>query len=236
MRIDELEEAEVKKAVFTFGRLNPPHFGHHALIQTLQKTAQKQNCDWFLFVSSKTGDEKNPLTYEQKVWWIQALFPETKGHLVVDPSIKTPLVAATWLYKKGYHAATFVAGEDDMASYGEMIKSGNAHGQKNPDSVKSGKGFIFNPLDFAISPRLASATNARRNVTDGDPEAFVRSILGPKINPDLAKLVHDQLYPTVRKALGLGESVGESSELNKHTPSVRDLAKKYTTDPALACS
>ena len=229
MRLDELEEAEVKKAVFTFGRLNPPHFGHHALIQTLQKAAQKQNCDWFLFVSAKTGDEKNPLTYEQKVWWIQTLFPETKGHLIIDPSIKTPLVAATWLYKKGYRAATFVAGEDDMAGYGEMIKSGNAHGQKNPDAVKAGKGFVFEPLDFSISPRLASATNARKNVTDGDPEAFVRSILGPKINPKLAELVQHQLYPTLRKSLGLGESVGESEQLNKHTPNVKELAKKFMT-------
>lgn len=229
MRLDEIEEAEVKKAVFTFGRLNPPHFGHHALIQTLQKAAQKQNCDWFLFVSAKTGDEKNPLTYEQKVWWIQTLFPETKGHLIIDPSIKTPLVAATWLYKKGYRAATFVAGEDDMAGYGEMIKSGNAHGEKNPDAVKAGKGFIFEPLDFSISPRLASATNARKNVTDGDPEAFVRSILGPKINPKLAELVQHQLYPTLRKSLGLGESVGESEQLNKRTPNVKELAKKFMT-------
>ena len=229
MRLDELEEAEVKKAVFTFGRLNPPHFGHHALIQTLQKAAQKQNCDWFLFVSAKTGDEKNPLTYEQKVWWIQTLFPETKGHLIIDPSIKTPLVAATWLYKKGYRAATFVAGEDDMAGYGEMIKSGNAHGEKNPDAVKAGKGFVFEPLDFSISPRLASATNARKNVTDGDPEAFVRSILGPKINPKLAELVQHQLYPTLRKSLGLGESVEESEQLNKRTPNVKELAKKFMT-------
>jgi 5'(3')-deoxyribonucleotidase len=232
MRVEELHEENIKKVVFTFGRLNPPHFGHHALIQTLQKEAQKQGADWFLFVSAKTGDEKNPLTYEQKIWWIQALFPETKGHIVNDASIKTPLIAATWLYKQGYRAATFVAGEDDMSSYGEMIKGGNAHGQNNPDAVKQGKGFIFNPLDFAISPRLASATNARRNVTDGDPEAFVRSILGPKINPRLEKLVHDQLYPTLRKAMGLSESVDESAELNKTTPSVRDLAKKYATDPS----
>jgi len=228
MRLDELEEAEVKKVVFTFGRLNPPHFGHHALIQTLQKAAQKQNCDWFLFVSSKTGDEKNPLTYEQKVWWIQTLFPETKGHLIIDQKIKTPLVAATWLYKQGYTAATFVAGEDDMASYGEMIKSGNAHGQANPTAVKQGKGFIFNPLDFAISPRLASATNARKNVTDGDPEAFVRSILGPKISPELAKLVQDQLYPTLRKTMGLGESIEESYHV---FPTVREIAQKHMTTP-----
>ena len=233
MRLDELDNEPVKKVVFTFGRLNPPHYGHMALIQTLQKVAKEQGADWYLFVSSKTGDEKNPLTYEQKVWWIKALFPEVSGHLVEDSSIKTPLVAATWLYKQGYRAATFVAGEDDMESYSQMIKSGNAHGQKNTDAVKMGKGFIFNPLEFAISPRLASATNSRKSVTDGDPETFTRNVLGPKAgDARLASLVQNQLYPTLRKAMGLGESVGESAELNKHTPNVRDLAKKYTTDPA----
>jgi len=217
MRLDELADDPIKKAVFTFGRLNPPHYGHGGMIDTLQKVAKQSNADWYLFVSSKTGDEKNPLTYEQKVEWIYALFPETKGHLVVDSSIKTPLVAATWLYKQGYRAATFVAGEDDMSSYGEMIKSGNVHGMKNPDAVKAGKGYIFKPLDFAISPRLASATNARKNVTDGDPEAFVRSILGPKINPKLAALVQNKLYPTLRKSLNL-ESVNEDfdSDAEEH--------------------
>ena len=233
MRLDELDKEPVKKVVFTFGRLNPPHYGHMAMIQTLQKVAKEQGADWYLFVSGKTGDEKNPLTYEQKVWWIKALFPEVAGHLVEDPRIKTPLVAATWLYKEGYRSATFVAGEDDMESYSQMIKGGNQHGQKNPDAVKIGKGFIFDPLEFAISPRLASATNARKSVTDGDPETFTRNILGPKAgDAKLAALVQNQLYPTLRKAMGLGESVGESTELNKHTPDVRELAKKYTTDPA----
>jgi len=230
MRRMELLEATNKKVVFTFGRLNPPHYGHHAMINTLIKEAQKTGADWFLFVSSKTGDEKNPLTYEQKVWWIQALFPETKGHLIVDASIKNPLLAATWLYKQGYTSAIFVAGEDDMPGYSKMIESGNEHGKKNPDALRAGKGFYFNPLHFAISPRLSSATDARKNVKDNDPEAFVRSILGPKINPQLAELVQNQLFPTLRKALGLGESVGESKELNKYTPSVNDLAKRYAVD------
>jgi 5'(3')-deoxyribonucleotidase len=286
MRLNEVNTTTNKTAVFAFGRLNPPHFGHHAMINTLQKVAKEKGADWYLFVSSKTGDEKNPLTYEQKVWWIQTLFPETVGHLVIDSSIKTPLIAATWLYKKGYRSATFVAGEDDMTSYSEMIKSGNAHGIKNPDAVKQGKGYIFDPLEFAISPRLASATNARKNIQDNDPETFVRSILGHKINPKLAELVHDKLFPTLRKAMGLSESIeearrktswekmatpfkgtskdldkkaersredinslkqlnkdyqaivdkdkkqNESKLLNKHTPSVSQLAKKYMTSTA----
>ena len=38
MRLDELGSEPVKKVVFAFGRLNPPHYGHGGLIQTLQKT------------------------------------------------------------------------------------------------------------------------------------------------------------------------------------------------------
>jgi 5'(3')-deoxyribonucleotidase len=72
-------------------------------------------------------------------------------------------------------------------------------------------------------------------VQDNDPEAFVRSILGPKISPKLEKLVHDQLFPTVRKAMGLteyetvSEATEESAQLDKHTPNVKELAKRYTT-------
>ena len=210
MRLDEIDQEPVKKVVFAFGRLNPPHYGHGGLIQTLEKVAKEKGANWYLFVSSKNEPEKNPLTYEQKCYWIKTLFPEVRGHLVEDASIKTPLVAATWLYKQGFKSATFVAGEDDMESYAAMIKSGNAHGMKNPDAVKAGKGFIFEPLEFAVSARLASATNARAAVENNDPEAFARAILGPKIgNPKLLAAVEKQLFQTVRQGMHLGESVSE---------------------------
>ena len=231
MFLSELEQQPRKHAVFTFGRLNPPHYGHHAMIKTLEKVARENNADWYLFVSSKQEPEKNPLSYEQKTAWIKALFPETVGHLVEDSSIKTPLVAATWLYKKGYRSITFVAGEDDMESYSKMIQSGNEHGKKNPDAVAQGKGFIFDPIDFAISPRLASATNARAAVQSGDAESFARAILGPKITDiKLLNAVQTQLYPTVRKAMNLGESTNLKKKLlDKPTPTVGELAEKYKT-------
>ena len=317
MRLNEINEP-IKKVVFTFGRLNPPHYGHGGLIKTLELVAKQQGAQWFLFVSSKNEPEKNPLTYEQKCHWIRILFPETEEHLIQDASIKTPLVAATWLYKQGFRSATFVAGEDDMESYSAMIKSGNEHGRKNPDAVKAGKGFYFESLEFAISARLASATNSRAAVTNNDPEAFARSILGPKItDARLLKAVAKQMFPMVRKgmqlesvnedfdadteerrafmlrpenqketpissalknytplgdvgkiglainkgdykgavlpaaqlatnfipgkaaataastAIGIARGLtGESEELNKRTPSVRELAKKYATDPS----
>ena len=238
MRLYEIDQPN-KKVVFTFGRLNPPHYGHGGLIKTLQLVAKQKAAHWYLFVSSKNEPEKNPLTYEQKCHWIRILFPEVEGHLVIDPSIKTPLIAATWLYKQGFRSATFVAGEDDMESYSQMIKSGNEHGRKNPDALRMGKGFYFEPLEFDISARLASATNSRNAVTNNDPEAFARSILGPKItNPQLLKAVAKDMFPMVRKGMQL-ESINEDAdederrafmmrpENQKDTP-ISNALKNYT--------
>jgi 5'(3')-deoxyribonucleotidase len=230
MRLFELnEQNKVTKVVFAFGRLNPPHYGHGGVIRTLESVAKQQGAHWYLFVSSKHDSDKNPLTYEQKCYWIKTLFPEVQGHLVEDSSIKTPLVAATWLYKQGYRSATFVAGEDDMEQYAAMIRSGNEHGIKNPDAVKMGKGFVFNPLDFAKSQRLASATNARAAVASNDREAFARSILGGKItNPVLLKSVETKMFDMVRKGMNLNESAEPKKKLlDKPTPTVGDLAEKY---------
>jgi len=215
MRLDEIDQT-IKKVVFTFGRMNPPHYGHGGVIKTLQTVAKQEVAYWYLFLSSKVEPAKNPLTYDQKCYWVKALFPETTGHLVEDASIKTPLIAATWLYKQGFRQATFVAGEDDMESYATMIKSGNEHGRNNPESVKMGKGFYFEKLDFAISPRLTSATKSRESIVNNDPESFARNTLGGKVtNLKLLTAVEKQLFPLVRKGMQL-ESINEDADEDEH--------------------
>ena len=158
---------------------------------TLAKEAQKRGADWKLFVSSKQEPEKNPLSYERKVAWLLKLYPELKGHLVVDPNIKTPLVAATWLYAHGYRSSVFVAGEDDMPAYSAMINGGNAHGKAHPDLLTQGKAFMFDPCEFVISPRLTSATSVRKTVADNDPEGFAKAVLGPRYTTVDPKTIHD---------------------------------------------
>ena len=214
---------------FTFGRCNPPHFGHRALFQTVQAAAKGGN--WFVFVSSTHDMKKNPLTHDQKVKWLLALYPGLQGHIVTDGSIKTPLQAATYLYNKGYRSATFVAGEDDMENYKSMMESGNLHGQKNPELLKSGKAFLFQPLTFSESPRLTSATNAREAAKSDNPMEF-EAATGVPMSTKVDGL---SLYQTVRLGMGLGNNMQESSysdALDRFTPSVLELAKKYnkTTD------
>ena len=214
-------EAPNPHVAFAFGRMNPPHYGHEGLINTLASVAKKGS--WALFLSKSQDAKKNPLTYEQKLKWVKTLYPQTQGHLVEDPSIKTFLQAAAYLYDKGFRSATFVAGEDDMASMRPVLE------QYNGKQVAHGF-YHFEPLSFMESPRLTSATNAREAAKSGDPEAFERATRVPSnITVDGKTLMQ-----AVRIGMGLGESVEESiiaESVIRESLSVEQLA--HISDKAL---
>jgi len=192
-----LKEASGPHISFFFGRLNPPHFGHQGLIQTTITSAK--NGAWAGFLSKSQDKKKNPLPYDLKLRWLYTLYPETKGHIVEDPNIKTFLQAAAYLYEKGFRSATFVAGEDDMASMRPVLE------QYNGKEVAHGF-YKFEPLTFVESPRLTSATNAREAAKSGDADAFERATQVPQ------NIMVDgkTLMQAVRIGLGLGEAVEEN--------------------------
>ena len=187
---------------FSFGRMNPPHYGHEGLIKTLQTVAKSGS--WALFLSKTHEPKKNPLTYQQKLDWIKALYPQVQGHLVEDPNIKTFLQAAAYLYDKGFRSATFVAGEDDMPQMRKVLEDYNGK------QVEHGF-YNFNPLTFMESPRLTSATNAREAAKSGDAEAFERAT---RVPPNI--LVNGKtLFQTVRLGMSLPEDPRENERFSE---------------------
>jgi hypothetical protein len=197
-RIKDILTEAPQHVSFCFGRMNPPHYGHEGVIKTVQSTAK--GGAWAIFVSKSHDNKKNPLTYDQKIKWIQALYPQTQGHLVEDPAIKTVLAAAAHLYDKGFRSATFIAGEDDMPQMRKLLEDYNGAEGKSHGFYK------FDPLTFVESPRLTSATNARQAAMDNNPEAFeIATRVKPNITVD-----GKTLFQAVRSGMGLGESISES--------------------------
>ncbi len=209
------ESTESNGVVWGFGRTNPPHHGHFGLIDTLENEAKKHGYDWKLFVSSKQEPEKNPLSYEQKIHWLLKLYPKLNGHLVIDSTIKTPLVAATYLYNQGYRSSIFVAGEDDMPSYSVMINNGNNHGKTHQELLSQGKAFLFEPSEFVVSPRLTSATSVRQTVTNNDPVAFAKAVLGPRYSKVDPKTIHDietSMFSQVKQGMVKPEKLAKKAK------------------------
>ena len=191
------KDKKVKHASFCFGRMNPPHYGHKSLFGAVEANAN--GGDWFVFTSKSHDKKKNPIPYPEKVEWIKTLNPKLGSHFVTDPSIKTFLQAAAWLYSQGYTSATFVAGDEDMPAMQPPLEQYNG--------VQSAHGFYdFKPFNFYENPRETSATSARQAAIDNDPKAFAAATKVPSTLTVNGKT----LFQAVRFGLGLQESTMKS--------------------------
>lgn len=201
------KDKKVKHASFCFGRMNPPHYGHQSLFRAVEANAR--GGDWFVFTSKSHDKKKNPITYAEKVEWIKTLNPELGSHFVTDPSIKTFLQAAAWLYSQGYTSATFVAGDEDMPAMQPPLEQYNG--------VQSAHGYYkFEPFDFYENPRETSATSARQAAIDNDPKAFAAATKVPSTLTVNGKT----LFQAVRSGLGLQES--SMKEVNNIVRALRE--------------
>jgi hypothetical protein len=176
MFLQQLFEAINKQhAAFCFGRMNPPTVGHGQLVDTVAQAAA--GGDYFIFTSQTQDSKKNPLDYATKVKFIKAMFPQHAGHVVYEPSLKTIMQVAAWLYSKGYRKVTFVAGSDRLENFKELLTKYN--GVEGPAGM-----YKFDSIDFVSSGERdpdadgiagVSASAAREAAKAGNLEAFAQA-------------------------------------------------------------
>lgn len=208
MFLSQLFEAVDKRhAAFCFGRMNPPTVGHGQLINTVARSAA--GGDYFIFTSQSQDPKKNPLDYATKVKFLKALFPEHASHIVQDPSLKTIMHVAHWLYAKGYRSVTFVAGSDRLADFKELLEKYNgvegANGYYQFDSIAFVSSGDRDPDAEGVTGVSASA--ARAAAAAGDFEAFSQAVGAGKLT--------QQLYDAVRKGMNINENASGYIPKNK---------------------
>lgn len=169
MKLQELfEDQGEKRAVFSFGRMNPPTVGHQKVMQTVMDIASKKNADVFIVPSKTHDNKKNPLTFKQKKYFIEKIY----GFPVhLDPMIRSPFQMAGWLGEKGYTDVVFVVGEDRVQPFREIEEhyakdfggtfSVVSAGERDPDSD---------------GVEGMSASKMRSFAKDNDLESFMKGL------------------------------------------------------------
>lgn len=167
-RSDEVPE---KTAVFTIGRFNPPTKGHEKLIRKTYDIATEQHATPFIFATS-THDQsgKNPLTLEEKIWFIEQLMPNVK--IANVPSVKNAWTAAEWLDQQGFTRIILTAGSDRITEYQQRWAVFAEDAFDYVDVVNVG---IRDPDDDNIAGM--SATKARQAALEGNLGIF-RAVTG----------------------------------------------------------
>ena len=182
------------KAYFSVGRFQPPTIGHARMIRELTG----KGGDAFVFVSSVTSPKfQNPLTVEQKITALEAMFPAGVTFVntaTCTPRCAGPVAANDYLRSKGYTDITLIAGSDRAPIFGpagDMWKSGIANGVPPPKFIG-----LERSQEDAVS--AMSGTKARELARTGNYEDFARAVRVGRIDDAGIRT----LYNAIRSARG----------------------------------
>tara|TARA_Y100000310_G_C20691951_1_gene822879 strand:+ start:2262 stop:2963 length:702 start_codon:yes stop_codon:yes gene_type:complete len=195
-----LEAREGKRAVFTFGRFNPPTTGHEKLIDAVKK--ESKGDDFYVYISHSQDSKKNPLDYGTKIDYLKKIFPKYNRNIVrTDNNIAHALHICVELYNKEYKNITMVVGSDRVVDFKKLLESYNGvknkpHGFYNFDNIGVVSAGERDPDAENVSGM--SASKMRVVAAKGDFEQFKKGIPS-HVNDKIIK----QLFNDVRKGMKL---------------------------------
>ena len=196
----------MSKAVFSFGRMNPPTVGDEKLVNKVRAVARAHKGDPLIYLSHTHKLPKDPLEYNDKIKLAKKAF----GRIVKMSRANTIIKVLQELEKK-YDEVVLVVGSDRVSDFRELVNKYN------------GKDYTFDTIDVVSAGERdpdaddvsgMSASKMRELATNEDLKEF-KSGLPRNLQRDaenIMKMVRKGLnyeqYQAARHA-SLRDSVGD---------------------------
>jgi len=156
------DRRSVADAAFCFGRFNPAHQGHIEVWKAVESAGSR----WFVGTNPSTHGPNDPLTYDQKTAWMEAIYPSIQGHILPEQSVVTLASKLFELLGKNPKATiAYVTDSNDWAWAGKLLLDYN--GKEGPHGF-----YHFAKIRHVESPRVSSATALRTAARSNDMEVF----------------------------------------------------------------
>jgi murein DD-endopeptidase MepM/ murein hydrolase activator NlpD len=120
---------EHNPVVMHWGRFNPVTKGHEKMINKGADIARRTGAKQLTVATGTHGDQKNPLTPQEKLRWIKTLFPGQSVALAGKES-STLVAQLQQLHHKGVKDVTIVAGADRVPQYTRILAKHNGPGKQ----------------------------------------------------------------------------------------------------------
>jgi hypothetical protein len=187
------------RAVFTFGRMNPPTLGHEMLIAKVVDIGRKDGRESFIMLSRNSEPKKNPIPFNDKLNALNAALPRV--NFIDSEHIITLFDAVKYLISKGYTDLILVCGGDRVQNYTALFEPYKNHadpekrlGYDNLSVVSAGE---RDPDSDDVSG--ISGTKARELAVNGDFESF-KKILPTGMPVDQAEVLFNDIKQNYKPA------------------------------------
>lgn len=110
----------MSKAVFTFGRMNPPTIGHEKLVNKVRAVAKVHKGDPLIYLSHTHKLPKDPLEYSEKIKLAKKAFGN-----IVKMSRSNTIIKVLQELEKTYDEVVLVVGSDRVRDFDELLNKYN---------------------------------------------------------------------------------------------------------------
>lgn len=211
----EEEQLPERTVVFCWGRFNPPTIGHQMVFQRAEKLAQSKQADFKIYTSQTHDKDKNPLTYDQKIYYLRRYFPKYASNIVKNDEVRTLFDVVESVISFGYGQGWLVVGEDRVVSFQKQINKYYSDRIKI-QVVSAGE------RDNSGGIKTVSGSILRNYVKKKDWENFVK--YSPR---GVDEKILEDVFHEIRRTYGVSHQTKESLELARSPERERLHAGEY---------
>jgi hypothetical protein len=187
-------DIQTKKCALWVGRAQPWHKGHDAMVKIGLNKAEVVFVVIVKGTESGQNQDKNPMSAETQKELIRSLYPN--GEVIVCDNHPTkaslPFIMVE-LDKQGLEAVAWLVGEDRKEAYkGEITRFNFSQWSQGHKYVP-----VRPNIEFVITPRLASATDAREMAKQVPFEEWVKNF-APEGLSNAGRNAYKKAYAEIR--------------------------------------
>ena len=194
---EEIRKREGDPADITvaFGRFNPPTTGHEKLLNRVKSVAGKG--EYAIYPSRANDPKKNPLDPEEKISYMQQMFPKHSERIVNDPESKTIFDVLKKSNAAGARSINIVVGADRLKEFENLANkyNGQLYDYDRIRVISAGERDAESEGVEGMS-----ASKLRKAVASDDFESFSKGLPKGFGDENMKKL-----YSSLKKSMGVSE-------------------------------
>ena len=199
---EKAEREEIKKKegdpadiTVAFGRFNPPTVGHEKLLNRVKSVAGKG--EYAIYPSRSNDPKKNPLDPDEKISYMQQMFPKHSERIVNDPESKTIFDVLKKSNAAGARSINIVVGADRLKEFENLANkyNGELYDYDRIRVISAGERDAESEGVEGMS-----ASKLRKAVSSDDFESFSKGLPKGFGDENMKKL-----YSSLKKSMGVSE-------------------------------
>jgi hypothetical protein len=218
-----------KKAIFTWGRFNPPTIGHKALVDQLLIRATETGADPFIVVTHTTEPvNENPLFPPEKQNIFQTMYPAVEI-LTSSHEEPNPVYLVNKLRERGYGEIFFILGSDRNKHF-SFVKNVTRiiPGIKRNQTAEGSVGMSATKArGFAVANQWEKFRSAINSSVPNEKTRHYMDIIRERITTSVA-----EPKPASKKRKSTPKSAPSSNKKAKNAPSPKSVPSTGTRSSA----